>query len=168
MMFSVVVTGEVLGDAAMCLIRGRSCRHNLLTLACPGRSGARRHVVETLGSSHCFKTPSEPLPRERIARIRHRRAGAGSEPRSRRLVSYRELQPFFPWPRNRRRYRYMGFAGSGSADQDEVLCRFHEGRSCQCLDVGFWQRRFRPVDAGEIAMHREARCLISHTPASAG
>ena len=31
------VAGEVLGDAAMCLIRGRSCRHNLLTLARPGR-----------------------------------------------------------------------------------------------------------------------------------
>ena len=94
--FSLVVAGEVLGDAAMCLIRGRSCRHNLLTLACPGRSGARRHVVETLGSSHCWKTPSEPLPRERIATVRHRRAGAGPEPRSLRLVSSRSFQASFP------------------------------------------------------------------------
>jgi hypothetical protein len=44
------VAGEVLGDAAMCLIRGRSCRHNLLTLACPGRvrgtSSRRRDAGE--------------------------------------------------------------------------------------------------------------------------
>ena len=58
----------------------------------------------------------------------------------------------------------VGFAGSDSADQDEVLCCFHVGRSCQCLDVGFWQRRFHPVDAVEIAMHREVRFLelIAH------
>ena len=44
------VAGEILGDATMCLIRGRSCRHNLLTLACPGRirgtSSRRRDAGE--------------------------------------------------------------------------------------------------------------------------
>jgi hypothetical protein len=110
----------ILGLTACCQ-DSPACRHNLLTLACPGRSGARRHVVETLGSPHCWKTPSEPLPRERIATIRHRRAGAGSEPRSLRLVSNRELQATPPWPRIRRRYRYMGLAGAGPADQHDIV-----------------------------------------------
>jgi hypothetical protein len=32
--------GEVLGDAVLCLIRSRSYRHNLFTLACPGLAEA--------------------------------------------------------------------------------------------------------------------------------
>src|SRR6478735_11553503 len=45
------VAGEVLGDAAMCLIRGRSCRHNLLiSLA----SGNLAMVIWYLIERACF------------------------------------------------------------------------------------------------------------------
>ena len=60
---------------------------------------------------------------------------------------------------NPQRCRGMGFLGSRSADQDQILRRFHKGRGGQCLDVGLCQRCFGPVDAGEIAMRREPRCL---------
>ena len=43
---------------------------------------------------------------------------------------------------------------------------FYVGRSCQCLDAGFSQRRFCPVDAGKIAMQRKVRCLELITQAA--
>ena len=32
----------------------------------------------------------------------------------------------------------------------------HEGGARQLLDLRLWQRRFRPIDARQIPMHREA------------
>ena len=37
--------------------------------------------------------------------------------------------------------------------------RLHEGSARQLLDLALWQWRLRPIDPGEIAMHREASCL---------
>lgn len=37
--------------------------------------------------------------------------------------------------------------------------RFHKPGARQLLDLRLRQRRFRPIDAGEIPMHREARRL---------
>jgi len=60
----------------------------------------------------------------------------------------------------------VGFAGSGSAYQDQVVRCFHKGGARQLLDLGLWQRRFRPIDPGQIAMHREARGLDLVTQAA--
>src|SRR5215213_6475108 len=119
---SLRVAGEVLGGAAMCLIRGRPCRHNLLTLAQPrSESGARRHVVETLGSSHCWMTPAAPPPGREIATtVRHRHAVAGPEPRSHRLASGRPLHPSSPRPRIRRRCGYMRLADGGDETRRDL------------------------------------------------
>src|SRR5690348_16472913 len=64
--------GEVLGDAAMCLIRGRGCRHNLLTLACPGRLRGSSSLRRDAGELSLLNGRSAPLPRARIAEVRHR------------------------------------------------------------------------------------------------
>ena len=54
--------GEVLGDAAMCLIRSRSYRHNLFTLACPGRVGGSSSRRRDAGELSVLETPTAPLP----------------------------------------------------------------------------------------------------------
>jgi hypothetical protein len=112
--------GEVLGDAAMCLIRSRSCRHNLFTLACPGRIRGSSSRRRDAGELSVLETPTAPLPSERIATVRHRRIGAEPEPRSLRLVTVAMLHPSSPRPRIRHRYRYMRLADAGAADQDGV------------------------------------------------
>jgi hypothetical protein len=55
--------------------------------------------------------------------------------------------------------RQVSFPGAGSADQDQIVRRFHKPGARQLLDLRLRQWRFRPIDAGEIPMHREPRRL---------
>jgi hypothetical protein len=57
--------GEVLGDAAMCLIRGRLCRHNLFTLACPGRVRGSSSRCRDAGELSLLDDARGPVAQER-------------------------------------------------------------------------------------------------------
>jgi hypothetical protein len=60
----------------------------------------------------------------------------------------------------------MRFSGACSADQNQIVRGFHEGRGCQLLNLSLEQRRFGPIDSSQIAMHREARRLELVTQAA--
>ena len=60
----------------------------------------------------------------------------------------------------------MRLPRAGSPDQDQIVRSFHKGGARQLLDLGLWQRRFRPIDPGQISMHREARGLDLVTQAA--
>jgi hypothetical protein len=62
--------------------------------------------------------------------------------------------------------RQVCLPGARSAHQNQIVRRFHKGRACQLLDLGVWQRRFRPIDPGQIPMHREPRRLELVTQAA--
>ena len=57
-------------------------------------------------------------------------------------------------PKSRRQVR---LAGPGSTHQDQIVRGFHKASTGQLLDLRLRQRRFRPIDPGQIPMHREAR-----------
>ena len=59
------VTGKVLSGAAMCLIRGRLCRHNLLTLACPGRVRGSSSRCRDAGELSLLDDARGPVAQER-------------------------------------------------------------------------------------------------------
>jgi hypothetical protein len=65
----------------------------------------------------------------------------------------------------------MRFARPGSAHQDQIVRGLHERRAGQLLDLRSRQRRFHPIDPGQIPVHREPRRLeliaqASHLPIS--
>ena len=49
----------------------------------------------------------------------------------------------------------MGFAGAGSANQDQVVCRFQMVALGQLLDAGTVQGGFAPIKTGQITMDGE-------------
>ncbi len=70
----------------------------------------------------------------RLATFRHRDSGAGTEPRSLRLVSATAHQSSSPRPRIRHRYGYMRLAHAGrTLDQHRIaIGQPMEGRECRC------------------------------------
>jgi hypothetical protein len=67
--------------------------------------------------------------------------------------------PLEPLASFAKRCRQMRLSRSGSAHQDQIVRGMHEGRARQLLDLRLRQGRFRPIDVGEIPMHREPRRL---------
>lgn len=53
----------------------------------------------------------------------------------------------------------MGFAGSCAANQNEVMCGFHEIGARQLLDLRLLQRGFRIIKACQISMYRNLAAL---------
>ncbi|MNF55759.1 hypothetical protein D3C84_372320 [compost metagenome] len=58
--------------------------------------------------------------------------------------------------RDPQRSGQVGFAGAGTADQNQVMRAVHEGAAGQLLDLLVIERSFLPVETAEVAMNREA------------
>jgi hypothetical protein len=122
-------------------VAGHAATISLLSPAQVG-SGARRHVVETLGSSHCWMTPTAPLPNPRIATVRHQYRRCRTRAAITSSGQWQRLQRSFP----------LG-PGSGSAIdtcvlpvpvEAETYCRVSGDRGTNILPVpsSAWLRRF--------------------------
>ncbi len=64
------------------------------------------------------------------------------------------LEPLASFAQGRRQ---MGLRGTRATDQDQIVRGLHKPGAGQLLELCLRQRRFRPIDAGKIPMHREPR-----------
>jgi hypothetical protein len=60
----------------------------------------------------------------------------------------------------------MGLPRPRATHQNQVVGALHEGAGRQLLNLRLRQRRFRPVDPGQVAVDRETGCLHLVTQAA--